>query len=74
MLFRSAPFIAAALARKQWMQPLPAGAIPTVAAYGKTVVASTVDTDKPTYRIGTAGGFEVPMEDLVAKKLGEAAE
>ena len=69
-----APFIAAALARKQWMQPLPAGAIPTVAAYGKSVVASTVDTDKPTYRIGTAGGFEVPMEDLVAKKLGEAAE
>ena len=55
--------------RKQWMRPMPAEQAPTVTAYGKTVVASTVDTDKPTYRIGAAGGFEVPMEDLVAKKL-----
>ena len=69
-----APYIAAALRRKQWMASLAPGQIPIVPAYGKTVVASTQETDKPTYRIGTAGGFEVPMEDLVEKKLrGEAA-
>ena len=69
-----APYIEAALKRKQWMRPLPVDQIPTISAYGKTVVASTQATEKPTYRIGTAGGFEVPMEDLVEKKLkGEAA-
>ena len=68
-----APYIAAALKRKQWMAPLAPQEIPTVPAYGKTVVASTQETDKPTYRIGTAGGFEVPMEDLVEKKLRDAA-
>ena len=36
------------------------------------VVAAKDATDKPTYRIGTAGGFEVPMEDLVDKKLNAA--
>jgi len=69
-----APYIVAALKRKQWMVPMAPQEIPVVHAYGKTVVASTQETDKPTYRIGTAGGFEVPMEDLVEKKLrGEAA-
>lgn len=29
---------------------------------------------KPTYRIGTAGGFEVPMKDLTANTLGTAVE
>jgi hypothetical protein len=28
----------------------------------------------PTYRIGAAGGFEVPMEDLAAKNPDTAAE
>ncbi len=69
-----APYIAAALKRKPWMQPLPRDQIPVVEAYGKTVVAATDTTEKPTYRIGKAGGFEVPMEDLAAKKLGTAAE
>jgi hypothetical protein len=64
-----APFIEAALKRKKWMAPLPASQVPTVTAYGRTVVAATTDTEKPTYRIGAAGGFEVPMEDLVTKKL-----
>jgi len=64
-----APFIEAALKRKKWMAPLPAGQVPSVTAYGRTVVAATTDTEKPTYRIGAAGGFEVPMEDLVTKKL-----
>jgi hypothetical protein len=27
-------------------------------------------TDKPTYRIGTTGGFDGPMEDLAKKTLG----
>jgi hypothetical protein len=42
--------------------------IPVVAAYGRTVVAAKDVTDKPTYRIGAAGGFEIPMEDPAAKK------
>lgn len=66
-----APYVEAALRRKRWMAPLPADQIPTVSAYGKTVVAAKQETAKPTYRIGTAGGFEVPMEDLIARKLQE---
>jgi len=62
-----APYIAAALKRKTWMRPLAPDQVPVVQAYGRTVVASNVQTDKPTYRIGTAGGFEVPMEDLADK-------
>jgi hypothetical protein len=69
-----APYIAAALQRKQWMQPVPRDQIPVVEAYGRTVVASQGATDKPGYRIGAAGGFEVPMEDLAAKNLDTAAE
>ena len=69
-----APYIEAALQRKKWMAPMSADAVPVVPAYGKTVVASTIETEKPTYRIGTAGGFEVPMEDLVEKARQKAAE
>jgi hypothetical protein len=32
------------------------------------------NAEKPTYRIGAAGGFEVPMADLAANKLDAAAE
>jgi hypothetical protein len=69
-----APCIAAALKRKQWMQPQPRDQIPAVEAYGKTVVAAKDSAEKPTYRIGAAGGFDVPMEDLAAKNLDTAAE
>jgi hypothetical protein len=69
-----APHIAAALKRKQWMQPLPRDQIPVVEVYGKSVVAAKESTDKPAYSIGAAGGFEFPMEDLAAKTLGTAAE
>jgi hypothetical protein len=56
------------------MQPLPRDQIPVVEAYGKSVVAAKESKDKPARRIGAAGGFEVPMEDLAAKTLGTAAE
>jgi hypothetical protein len=69
-----APYIAAALKRKQWMQPLRRDQIPVVEAYGKSVVAAKETTDKPAYRIGAAGGFEVPMEDLAANKLDSASK
>jgi hypothetical protein len=62
------------LKRKQWTQPLPRDRIPVVEAYGKPVVAAKEVTDKPTYRIATAGGFEGPMKDLAAGKLDTAAE
>jgi hypothetical protein len=69
-----APYVAAALQRKQWMQPLGRDQIPVVEAYGRTVVATKPVTDKPTYRIGAAGGFEVPMQDPAAKTLDSTAE
>ena len=69
-----APFIAAALKRKQWMQPMPRDLIPVVEAYGKSVVAAKESGDKPGYRIGASGGFEVPMEDPAAKRFDSAAE
>jgi hypothetical protein len=54
------------------MQPLAPDQIPVVQAYGKTVVAAKDTGDKPAYRIGTAGGFEVPLEDLVEKSRNAA--
>jgi alkanesulfonate monooxygenase SsuD/methylene tetrahydromethanopterin reductase-like flavin-dependent oxidoreductase (luciferase family) len=69
-----APYIAAALQRKQWMQPLPRDRIPVIEAYGRTVVATKEVTDTPTYRIGAASGFEVPIEDPVSKNPGDGAE
>jgi hypothetical protein len=69
-----APYIAAALKRKQWMPPIPRDQIPVVDAYGRTVVATSGPAEKPTYRIGAAGGFEVPLEDHAAKNLGTAAK
>ena len=69
-----APYIEAALRRKQWMRPLEPDQIPAIEAYGKSVVAAKdAPPGRPAYRIGTAGGFEVPLEDLAAKKL-DAAE
>ena len=42
-----APYIAAALQRKQWMQPLPREQIPVIEAYGRSVVATSEVTEKP---------------------------
>ncbi len=69
-----APYIAAALQRKRWMQPLSEDAIPVIEAYGKTVVAVQDNGGKPTYRIGAASGFEVPLQDPATGKLDTAAQ
>lgn len=56
-----APFIAAALKRKTWMAPLAPEAIPTVAAYGRTVVAGGPVGSALAARRG--GGIDIPAED-----------
>ena len=68
-----APYVEAALKRKEWLEPLPREPITPIAAYGQTVVASTQPAEKPTHRIGNASGFEVPMEDPAEREERAAA-
>jgi alkanesulfonate monooxygenase SsuD/methylene tetrahydromethanopterin reductase-like flavin-dependent oxidoreductase (luciferase family) len=56
-----APYIEAALKRKQWMQPLATGAIPSIPAYGRSVVASDGTPKALAARRG--GGINIPSED-----------
>lgn len=56
-----APYIDAALKRKQWMQPLAADAIPSIPAYGRSVVASDGTPKALAARRG--GGINIPSED-----------
>ena len=62
-----APYIAAALARKQWMAPLEPDAVPAIPAYGRSVVASDEVIQKDKFKRGPAAGFEVPTIDLAEK-------
>ena len=62
-----APYIAAALARKQWMAPLAPDAVPAIPAYGRSVVASDEVIQKDKFKRGPAAGFEVPTVDLAEK-------
>jgi len=55
-----APYIAAALQRKNWMQPLAREAIPSIPAYGRTVVADGT-VNSVTARRG--GGINIPSRD-----------
>ena len=55
-----APYIAAALQRKNWMQPLAREAIPPIPAYGRTVVADGT-VNSVTARRG--GGINIPSRD-----------
>ena len=55
-----APFIAAALARKTWMQPLAPDAIPSIPAYGRSVVADGTPNAIAARR---GGGINIPRED-----------
>ncbi|HST75840.1 MAG TPA: LLM class flavin-dependent oxidoreductase [Acetobacteraceae bacterium] len=60
-----APFIEAALKRKKWMQPLAPEQVPSIAAYGRTVVAGGPVAGALAARRG--GGIEIPTEDLAEK-------
>jgi len=60
-----APFIEAAMKRKKWMQPLTPEQVPSIAAYGRTVVAGGPVAGALTARRG--GGIDIPSEDLVEK-------
>jgi hypothetical protein len=55
------PYIEAALKRKQWMRPLAPDAIPPIAAYGRSVVASDGTPTALAARRG--GGINIPAED-----------
>jgi hypothetical protein len=52
---------------------MPRERITPIAACGKAVAASTQPTEKPTYRIGNASGFDVPMEDPAGREERAAA-
>ena len=61
-----APFIAAALKRKKRMAPVAASVIPTVSAYGRSVVQADQPTEGPTHHI--AADITVMMNDPAEKK------
>ncbi len=65
-----APYIEAALKRKKWMQPLAAGEIPTIPAYGRSVVASDGTPGALAARRG--GGISIPSQD--PSEMVKAAE
>jgi hypothetical protein len=54
-----APYIEAALKRKQWMQPLATAAIPAISAYGRSVVAGAPNP----IAARRGGGINIPSED-----------
>ena len=61
-----APVSAAARKRKKWRAPLAADAIPTIPAYGRTVVASDPTPGSLSARRG--GGIAIPTEDYAERK------
>jgi hypothetical protein len=68
-----APFIEAALKRKKRMAPVAPSDIPTVSAYGRSVVQADQPTEGPTHHI--AADIAVMMTDVAdEKKKQEAAE
>ena len=67
-----APFVEAALKRKKRAAPVPPGAVPTVSAYGRTIVQENQATEGPTHHI--AADITVMMDDPAEKKKQRAAE
>ena len=67
-----APFIEAALKRKKRAAPVAASAVPTVSAYGRTIVQENQAADGPTHHI--AADITVMMDDPAEKKKQAAAE
>ncbi|WIM12104.1 LLM class flavin-dependent oxidoreductase [Enhydrobacter sp.] len=67
-----APFIEAALGRKQRMPAIAASAIPTVSAYGRNVVQAGQAAEGPTHHV--AADIAVMMNDPAARKDKAAAE
>ena len=62
-----APHIEAALARKQWMEPVAEADIPTVTAFGKNIIQTDQD---PTARSShhAAADIMMPLKDPVAEQ------
>ena len=66
-----APFIEAALKRKKKAAPVAPSAVPTVSAYGRTVVQAGQAAEGPTHHI--AADITVMMDDPAEKKDRAAA-
>jgi alkanesulfonate monooxygenase SsuD/methylene tetrahydromethanopterin reductase-like flavin-dependent oxidoreductase (luciferase family) len=67
-----APYIEAALARKKRMAPLAPEAIPTISAYGRSVVAGDKTPANLAARRG--GGIHIPSEDLSERRRAAAGD
>jgi hypothetical protein len=67
-----APFIEAALKRKKQAAPVALSAVPTVSAYGRTIVQENQAAEGPTHHI--AADITVMMDDPADKKKQQAAE
>jgi hypothetical protein len=67
-----APFIEAALKRKKRAAPVAPSAVPTVSAYGRTIVQENQAAAGPTHHI--AADITVMMDDPADKKGRQAAE
>jgi alkanesulfonate monooxygenase SsuD/methylene tetrahydromethanopterin reductase-like flavin-dependent oxidoreductase (luciferase family) len=67
-----APFIAAAMARKMKMAPIAEAAIPTVSAFGRTIVQEGQAAEGPTHHL--AADITVMMNDPADKKRVAAGE
>ena len=61
-----APYIARALARKTWRQPLADGEIPSVVALGRQQ-AQQESVDGKTANFGRGSEMQVPLEDPMKK-------
>jgi alkanesulfonate monooxygenase SsuD/methylene tetrahydromethanopterin reductase-like flavin-dependent oxidoreductase (luciferase family) len=61
------PYLKAALGRKVMLPPATDETIPSIGAYGRQIVESASPGEKPVYRLGGHGGFEVVMEDPAEK-------
>jgi len=58
-----APFVEAALARKQWMRPLADDEIPEIEALGRQVVAQMPEADRKGGTFQSGSGLSVPLSD-----------
>lgn len=66
-----APYIERAMARKRWMKPIDPDAVPTVPAYGRTILNEDQDMKAKTTH-HAAADIIVPLEDLAERKRSAA--
>lgn len=65
-----APYIAAALARKQWMQPIAEADVPVIVPYGRNIIQENQDETANVTHHGAAD-ITVPLRDPLAQQQRE---